>query len=160
MSADLFDSLNPPEAPEPETGGRQYFCPNCRKPMRRLEGKKGPFWGCTGFPDCTTSLFDKNGKPSEEVDERYRCPVCTRSMITAHNAKGDYWYCTGYNRGCKVTLPDDEGKPAAAYRCRLCGHLLKKRKSKTGEFWGCTQFPDCRQTYRNVDDKPDYGANA
>lgn len=27
-------------------------CPQCGKPMRRRSSAKGPFWGCSAFPDC------------------------------------------------------------------------------------------------------------
>jgi restriction system protein len=27
-------------------------CPKCNKPMRKRTSAKGPFWGCTGYPDC------------------------------------------------------------------------------------------------------------
>ena len=97
---------------------RQHYCPDCHKPLRRIMGKKGPFWGCTGFPDCKTSMFDKDGKPSRVPDERYRCPVCTRALIRAENSKGPYWYCTGYDKGCKTRLADDNGVPAKAWRCK------------------------------------------
>lgn len=159
MSADLFDDL-PENGVDPghkeKKPGRQYHCPQCSKLMRRIAGRKGPFWGCSGFPVCKTTLFDKDGKPSTEPDERYRCPVCTRSMVKSTNAKGDYWFCTGYNRGCAVTLPDIDGKPAQAWRCRKCGQLLKKRSGKNGVFWGCTHYPDCLQTYRDKEGRPDY----
>lgn len=26
-------------------------CPECQKPLRRIKGKKGFFWGCTGFSE-------------------------------------------------------------------------------------------------------------
>ena len=31
-------------------------CPNCQSPMKRREGRYGPFWGCTGFPQCKTIM--------------------------------------------------------------------------------------------------------
>lgn len=126
--------------------------------MRRIMGKKGPFWGCTGFPDCKTSLFDKDGKPSRVPDERYRCPVCTRALIRAENSKGPYWYCTGYDKGCKTRLADDNGVPAKAWRCTACGQLLKRRRGKNGWFWGCSQFPECRHTWPDKDGVPLFNA--
>ncbi len=27
-------------------------CPECSRPMRRRRSAKGPFWGCSGYPDC------------------------------------------------------------------------------------------------------------
>ena len=34
------------------------LCPECEKPMRKRTAKTGkhagqPFWGCTGYPECT-----------------------------------------------------------------------------------------------------------
>ena len=31
-------------------------CPACGKAMRRINGKRGPFFGCTGYPACTTII--------------------------------------------------------------------------------------------------------
>lgn len=38
-------------------------CPDYNKPMLRRKGKKGYWWGYTGYPDCTTTAFDEKGKP-------------------------------------------------------------------------------------------------
>lgn len=27
-------------------------CPQCSKPLRKIKGAKGEFWGCTGYPEC------------------------------------------------------------------------------------------------------------
>ncbi|PJG84784.1 DNA topoisomerase III [Conservatibacter flavescens] len=27
-------------------------CPQCSKPLRKIKGEKGEFWGCTGYPNC------------------------------------------------------------------------------------------------------------
>ncbi|HGS8256781.1 TPA: DNA topoisomerase, partial [Legionella pneumophila] len=40
-----------------------YPCPDCNKPMTRRTGKKGYWWGCAGYPDCTMTAFDEKGKP-------------------------------------------------------------------------------------------------
>lgn len=134
-----------------------HFCPDCRKPMRRIDGKLGPFWGCTGFPECHATLNDVDGKPSREPDEHYRCPVCTRRMVKTQTGSGDvYWNCTGADRGCNVRLKDDHGRPETAYRCASCGHLLVKRHGKHGAFWGCSAYPDCRQTYNDSNGLPDF----
>lgn len=45
----------------------QHECPACKKPMARRKPKSRNtyFWGCTGYPECTTTLPDINGKPGE-----------------------------------------------------------------------------------------------
>ena len=42
-------------------------CPQCAKPLRKIKGEKGEFWGCTGYPDCkyvesTTKKKKSNSK--------------------------------------------------------------------------------------------------
>lgn len=136
---------------------RIHFCGECKKPLRRIIGKMGPFWGCTGFPACRFTRHDVDGKPSDEADEHYRCPVCTRRMIRTTDKQGDivYWYCSGYNKGCDVNLKDENGRPQSAYRCPDCGHLLVSRDGKNGKFWGCSQYPKCNTTCNDKNGKPD-----
>jgi len=133
-----------------------HFCPDCKKPLRRVDGKMGPFWSCTGFPQCRTTRDDVDGRPSTEPDADYCCPVCTRRMVRLHDEQGKaFWLCTGASRGCHVALKDDHGRPAHAYRCGSCGHLLVRRHGKHGTFWGCSRYPDCTRTYNDSDGKPD-----
>jgi ssDNA-binding Zn-finger/Zn-ribbon topoisomerase 1 len=135
---------------------KTHYCVSCKKPMRRIEGKMGPFWGCTGYPDCKSTLYDQDGKPSLEADEHYRCPICTRKMVKADKEKGDYWFCSGYSKGCKVRLDDRDGMPEPAYRCKSCNQLLVKRNGANGVFWGCSQFPECTSSYRDKQGEPDF----
>jgi ssDNA-binding Zn-finger/Zn-ribbon topoisomerase 1 len=113
----------------------------------------GPFWGCSTFPACKTTLNDVDGKPTTEINEEYRCPICTRRLV---KSTGDYWFCSGYSKGCKITLEDADGVPKTAFRCRECGSLLVKRNGKNGLFWGCSEYPECSATYNDLDGRPDY----
>ncbi len=40
-----------------------YTCPKCQSPLKRRKGKKGFFWGCSSYPDCTFTVNDQRGKP-------------------------------------------------------------------------------------------------
>lgn len=140
---------------EPNNSNTSKFsCPECKAQLRRIEGKMGPFWGCTDFPKCRTTLNDVDGRPSAQMDEQYRCPLCTRRMVRAAADKGDYWFCSGYAKGCSVTLADIEGRPQPGFKCPDCGALLAKREGKNGEFWGCTSYPNCKSTFNNVNNRP------
>jgi len=45
--------------------GKVYLCPKCQSPLRRLKSKKGKyFWGCSQYPGCDFTTWEKNGKPS------------------------------------------------------------------------------------------------
>lgn len=41
-----------------------HQCPTCSKPLRRISGSKGFFWGCTAYKDgCKFSCSDEKGQP-------------------------------------------------------------------------------------------------
>jgi len=39
-------------APRTSASPSQKLCSACSKPMRKINGRRGLFWGCTGFPNC------------------------------------------------------------------------------------------------------------
>ena len=47
------------------------ICPDCGKRMRRIKGKNGYFWACTGYPDCKKTFNDKKGKPDKSPARKY-----------------------------------------------------------------------------------------
>ena len=46
-------------------------CPDCGKRMRRIKGKNGYFWACTGYPECKKTFNDKKGKPDTSPTRNY-----------------------------------------------------------------------------------------
>ena len=95
----------------------QHPCPSCSKALRRIRSKTGFFWGCSGYPTCSTSLPDMKGVPGEykaPVRAEVACPACNRSLAHRFKAgKGgyDFWSCTGFREGCKETFRNVDGKP-------------------------------------------------
>ena len=91
-----------------------HACPDCSKPMRRRKGTKGYFWGCTGYPDCKTTLPDSRGKPGkrsaglakgkgrEKEEAGGSCPDCGKGRLIARtinkgrNAGKRFLGCSGY----------------------------------------------------------------
>lgn len=50
-----------PAAAKVEDGPK---CPKCNKgKLRKINGKKGPFWGCSCYPECSGVFADKKGEP-------------------------------------------------------------------------------------------------
>jgi DNA topoisomerase-1 len=96
----------------------QHPCPSCGKGLRRIKGKSGFFWGCSGYPTCSTSLPDVKGVPGEQKPvpkAQAPCPACGKAL--AHRFKPgkggyDFWSCVGYRDGCKQTYPNADNKPA------------------------------------------------
>ncbi|MEB1764609.1 type I DNA topoisomerase [Xanthomonas campestris pv. campestris] len=96
----------------------EHPCPDCGKALRRRNGAKGFFWGCTGYPACNTTLPDARGKPGKraEVSAEHKCiaPGCGKPLV--HRVKKgksgfDFWGCTGFP-GCKASYKTGaDGKP-------------------------------------------------
>ncbi|PAU80177.1 DNA topoisomerase III [Halovibrio salipaludis] len=38
-------------------------CPYCYAPLVRRNGRNGPFWGCSRYPGCRTTVPDRDGRP-------------------------------------------------------------------------------------------------
>ena len=50
------------EKPAAET--TEFPCPNCGKMLNKRSGRFGPFFGCSGYPECKTIVkMDKEGNP-------------------------------------------------------------------------------------------------
>ncbi|WP_111748603.1 DNA topoisomerase III [Salinisphaera orenii] len=44
-------------------------CPECGRPMRKRKSQHGPFWGCSGYPDCTATIQVK-GRSRKKTGKR------------------------------------------------------------------------------------------
>lgn len=64
----IADRVNARLTPE-----RRPKCPECFAVMRVRLGSKGPFWSCSGFPDCRTTRAIE--------DDRFR-KWCREERIT------------------------------------------------------------------------------
>lgn len=94
-------------------------CPLCGKPLRRVKGSKGFFWGCTGFTEgCKGAFDDKGGKPilvKKEAllpSQKHKCMSCGKGLIrrAGKKPKTFFWGCSGYPE-CNQSYPDAMGKP-------------------------------------------------
>lgn len=97
---------------------KKHTCPECGKPLRRMKGSKGFFWGCTGYKDgCRVSFSDKAGRPvlvvkKPEASTKYKCMACTHPLVRRPGKqKGTFfWGCSNFPN-CKQYYPDVGGKP-------------------------------------------------
>ena len=139
-------------------------CPNCETGyLIRKKGKEKYFWGCSNYPECSTTFQDNNG--AVEIYLSVACPVCEKSELLKFRGKnGAFWKCK--NPECSKTFNDDKGKPdltirekavpSEQYRCLECNSKLVRRKSKDGFFWGCSSYPKCKTTYKDNNGEPIY----
>jgi DNA topoisomerase-1 len=88
-----------------------YKCPTCGKPMIKRAGRFGPFFGCSGYPECKTiQAADRNtGEPLPPKPPPrptgLTCPRCNKKELVIRSGKrGEFISCSGYPR-CRMTLP-------------------------------------------------------
>lgn len=100
---------------------KEHPCPDCGKPMHRRKGSSGHFWGCTGYPDCSTTLPDEKGEPGKPkvvALSNYPCGKCGKPLVHKQKkGKGgyDFWGCSGFKEGCRASYPNLKGnKPDMA----------------------------------------------
>ncbi len=78
-------------APPPGEAATKNACPKCGSKMVQRSGPKGPFYGCSRYPDCkgTRSLF--------------QCPQCGGEMVKCEGPRGPFYGCLRYP-DCKGTI--------------------------------------------------------
>lgn len=87
----------PSDAPAP--------CERCGRPMVRRNGPHGPFYGCSGFPDCRTT---RPVRPSASARPTTApCPRCTTGrLVERASRQGRRFYgCSAYP-SCDYTQSD------------------------------------------------------
>ena len=102
------------------TAAPLHPCPDCGKALRRMKGKDGFFWGCTGYPDCSITLPDAAGKPGKPKPKpqasEFACPKCGKPLIRRKKAATggkkafDFFGCSGFPT-CNEKFDVVGGKP-------------------------------------------------
>ena len=115
--AKVHDQLNRELSTLQVSATPKHPCPECGKPLRRIPGKTGHFWGCSGHPDCSVTLPDEGGKPGQKKPvevSNFACVKCGKPLIhRVKKGKGgyDFWGCSGFKDGCKASYEDKKGQP-------------------------------------------------
>ncbi len=138
----------PGEVPAP-TG---INCPNCNKEMIKRMGKTGPFLGCSGYPECKTTMnFDAEGKAvvTNKATE-YSCEKCQSPMVQRQGPRGPFLGCSAYPKCKSLVEIDTEGKPIkpieTGVNCEKCNSPMHVKRGPRGPFLGCSGYPNCRST--------------
>jgi DNA topoisomerase-1 len=125
-------------------------CPTCQKPMIERAGKTGPFLGCSGYPECKTTMnFDAEGKPVlASAPTEHKCPKCSKPLIRREGKTGPFLGCSGYPT-CKTTVEmDANGNPVQppdlGLACDKCSKPMVLKKSFRGPFLSCSGYPGCK----------------
>lgn len=122
-------------------------CPNCGKPMVVKSNKRGAFLGCSGYPDCKTTMpVSGEARPEPKVTDKL-CPNCGRPMVIKTSRRGEFYACSGYPE-CKTALSmEGEERPADKPTDKLCPNCASPmviKMGRMGEFLACTGYPKCK----------------
>lgn len=138
-----------PERPEPvET---EHKCPTCGKPMLLRSSRRGPFLGCSGYPECKSTMsLDEEGKPQPTSQPTaHVCEKCGSPMVIKTSKKGNQFLaCTGYPKCKNACDVDAQGNPVkpleTGINCEKCNRPMIVRKGFRGPFLSCSGYPSCR----------------
>jgi DNA topoisomerase-1 len=118
----------------------EHKCPECGKPMAVRSSRYGQFLGCSGWPDCKTTIaLTKEGtpvppdRPSDEL-----CKDCGRPMVIRYGRYGDYLACT--SEGCQAQRPIVKSTGVACPREECGGEIIEKKSRRGKVFYGCSHY--------------------
>jgi DNA topoisomerase-1 len=120
--------------------------------MVQRMGKRGPFLGCSRYPDCKTTMnFDAEGKPVRSSrPTEHVCDKCGKPMVLREGPRGPFLACTGYPKCKNAKDVDAEGNPIKPIEtglvCDKCGKPMVVKRGPRGPFVGCSGYPACRST--------------
>ena len=122
-----------------------------RSMLKRMS-KRGPFLGCSGYPECKTTMnLDAEGKPvlSSKPTE-HTCEKCGKTMVLREGRRGPFLGCSAYPKCKNIKDVDAQGnpveQPTVDVKCEKCGGPMIVRKGFRGPFLGCAAYPKCRST--------------
>ncbi len=68
-------------------------CDLCGKPMALRRGRFGPFYACTGYPECKNTRRLPKAAPR---DTGVSCPRCGGSLVERRGRRGPFYGCSNY----------------------------------------------------------------
>ena len=121
-------------------------CELCGKPMQLRRGRFGPFYGCSGYPECKNiRKISKSGKltaPPEPIDEK--CPVDGAQLVKRQGRYGEFISCSNYPK-CKYIKRETTGVACPRPGCK--GELIVKRSKRGKVFYSCSEYPKCETVF-------------
>jgi len=121
-------------------------CELCGKPMQLKRGRFGPFYGCSGYPECRNiRRISKSGKinaPPEVLEEK--CPVDNAQLVKRQGRFGEFISCSNYPK-CKYIKRETTGAACPRPGCK--GEIIVKRSKRGKTFYGCSEYPKCETVY-------------
>lgn len=121
-------------------------CPECNAPLVIRSGRRGPFLGCSRYPECEFVRPLKANADGHVVKELTGqcCPRCQGTLVLRQGRYGMFIGCSNYPECDHTEVIDRPDETALS--CPQCqkGKLLQ-RKSRFGKvFYACERYPECQ----------------
>ncbi len=120
-------------------------CPECGNELTMRFGKRGPFLGCSQYPNCEfiQPLHQNDGHIVKHLGKP--CPECNDELVLRQGRYGMFIGCLNYP-ACHHIEPLEKKAEETHIACPSCHKgALTERKSRYGKmFFACDQFPTCR----------------
>lgn len=120
-------------------------CPKCGNKLVFKSSAKGPFYGCSNYPQCDFSkpLHDASVSVIKTMEDS-ECPSCQHPLAVKKGRYGLFIGCTNYP-DCHYIAPVTENTDTRI-TCPACkkGELLEKTNRYGKVFYSCSNFPACR----------------
>src|SRR5256884_159064 len=104
-------------------------CELCGKQMQLKRGRFGPFYGCSGYPECKNiRKISKSGRitaPPVPIDEK--CPVDGAQLVKRQGRFGEFISCSNYPK-CKYIKQETIGVKCPRPGCS--GEIVVKKSSR------------------------------
>ena len=124
-------------------------CELCGAEMALKRGRFGPFYGCTGYPNCKNirKIDKKSGKaqtvaPPVEIDET--CPKDGAKLVIRQGRFGEFTSCSNYPK-CDYIKRDTTGVHCPKEGCE--GEIVVKKSKRGKAFYGCSAYPKCDEVF-------------
>jgi len=117
-------------------------CPKCGKVMLVKNSRFGTqFLGCSGYPECKTTMTLDGGEPPEPEPSDEKCEKCNSAMVIKVGPYGKYLQCTSEECKNRKRIVVSTGVKCGK---KGCDGEIVQRKSRFGKiFYGCNKYPDC-----------------
>lgn len=123
-------------------------CPECGKLLVLKYAKKGPFVGCSSYPNCsyTHSLKEYETTVIKEMPGM-PCPKCETNLAIKKGRYGMYVGCMAFPDCDYISSISQQSEPEMTnISCLLCGkgHYVERINKQGKSFYACSSYPKCK----------------
>ncbi len=133
--------------PSPGSGEEvqeQRLCPRCGKPLVLRNSFRGPFWGCSGYPQCRYTEDAGRQADASALQQGRLTGAAAGAERGSGPAPSSASRKDTQHKGMDARTMAPGEQAEAAPLCPRCGKPLVRRNGSRGPFWGCSGYPHCR----------------